>query len=139
MTSRTASTIVAGLLLMGPSGSAHARVTGITFEPESPIVGHSVAAIATDDRKHEVARWSWWKIRGRVRCRGTDAGEDLLGMAQRRVRNRTWWDGRKDPDEPWRPEAPGDMLNHSHGVIESWAMLNIAPGDWAKIRPGSPI
>jgi hypothetical protein len=59
MTSRTASTIVAGLLLMGPSGSAHARVTGITFEPRSPIVGHSTTAIATDDRKHEVARWIW--------------------------------------------------------------------------------
>jgi hypothetical protein len=60
-------------------------------------------------------------------------------MAQRRVRNRTWWDGTKDLDEPWRPEHPGPMLLHSHGVIESWVTLNIDPGDWAKIRPGSPI
>src|SRR4051794_21284470 len=59
MTSRTASTIIAGLLLIGPSGSAQARVTGITFEPKSPIVGHSVTAIAIDDQKHEVAKWIW--------------------------------------------------------------------------------
>src|SRR4051812_3510146 len=65
--SRTVSTIIAGLLLMGPSGPAHARVTRIAFEPESPIVGRSVTAIATDDRKHEVAKWIW-------SCTLSDAG-----------------------------------------------------------------
>jgi hypothetical protein len=222
MTSRTATTIIAGLLLIGPSGSAQARVTAITFEPKSPIVGHSMTAIADDDHKHEVARWTWSctladaatsspaaitttvpgratldllcggtyavslrvtyggpmppppetisvplviarpddvklikgfdgpvpyagagsvsiKIRSQVKSRRTDAGERLLGMAQRRIRNRTRWDGTKDPDEPWRPEFPGPLLNHSHGVIESWATLNIDPADWSKIRRGTPI
>ena len=58
MASRTAGTIIASLLLMGPSGPAQAKVTGITFEPKDPIVGHSATAIATDDRKHEVAQWT---------------------------------------------------------------------------------
>lgn len=224
MSSRTASTIIVGLLLMGPPGSAHGRVTGITFEPRSPIVGRSVIAIATDDQKHEVAKWAWsctladagtgnpmqmkpmapgratlklscggtytvslrvtyggpmapppetvsaplvvarpdeFKIikgsdapvrydhdpdtvsmiviRNQVRSRGTDAGEHLLGMAQRRVRNRTWWDGKKGPDQPWQPGAPGPHIFLRGGVIESWATLDIDPGDWAKIRPGRPI
>ena len=53
-----ASTIIAALLLIRPSVSAHARVTGVTFEPKSPIVGHSVTAIATDDQKHKVVKWT---------------------------------------------------------------------------------
>jgi hypothetical protein len=60
MWSRKASTIIAGLLLMYPSASAHATVTGITFEPKRPIVGDSVTAIAIDDQKHEVIRWNWY-------------------------------------------------------------------------------
>ena len=31
------------------------------------------------------------------------------------------------------------MLFHSGGVIESWAILNIDPRDWAKISHGKPI
>src|SRR5436305_2919918 len=60
MRSGIASTIIAGLFLMLPSVSAHARVTGVTFEPKSPIVGHSVTAIATDDQKHKVVKWIWY-------------------------------------------------------------------------------
>ena len=59
MRSGIAVTIIAGLFLMLPSVSAHARVTGVTFEPKSPIVGHSVTAIATDDQKHKVVKWIW--------------------------------------------------------------------------------
>ena len=219
---RLTNTIVAGLLLMCTSVSAHAGVTGIRFEPKSPIVGQSVTAIAIDDQKLEVVKWNWYcnfadagtssrptaikstvpgraaldlpcggtytvslevtyggpmppppetvsvaltiappdgleiiegldvalhypgtaiatTIRGQVMSGETDAGERLLGMAQRRVRNRTWWDGKKDPDQPWQPEAPGPMLFHSGGVIESWAILNIDPQDWAKISHGKPI
>jgi hypothetical protein len=218
---RTACTIIASLLLMGPSGSAQAKVTGITFEPKEPIVGHSVTAIATDDRKHEVAEWTWhctsadagtWSpavmkplapgratltllcggtytvslrvtyggpmapppetvtvplviarpddlniiqggdtparyegtarevlIRSQVTSRGKDVGEHLLGLAQRRVRNRTWWDGKKDPDEPWGPKAPPGRFFLRRGVIESREILDIAPGDWAKIHLGGPV
>lgn len=221
MLSRTASTIITGLLVMSPSGSAHARVTGITFEPKSPIVGQSVTAIATDDRKHEVAQWNWFciladagasnhrtitpiepgranlkllcggtykvslqvtyqgpktppsetisvslviarpdkftivegidtstrypgsasmiTIRSQINSREKDAGKHLLGMAQQRVRNRTWWNKKQDPDQPWLPPAPGPHVNHSKGVIECWVTLDIDPEDWAKIRPGSPI
>jgi hypothetical protein len=222
MSSRTAGTIIASLLLMGPSGSAQAKVTGITFEPKDPIVGHSVTAIATDDRNHEVAQWAWhftladagtWgsptvmkplapgratltllcggtytvslrvtyggpmapppetvsvplviarpddhkiiqgidkpvryeetgsgiEIRSQVRSRGKDVGEHLLGTAQRRVRNRTWWDGKKDPDRPWEPKFPPGSFFQMRGVIKSLVILDIAPGDWAKIRPGGPV
>jgi hypothetical protein len=52
MRSGIASTIIVGLLLIFPSVSANAGVTGVTFEPKSPNVGHSVTAIATDDQKH---------------------------------------------------------------------------------------
>lgn len=221
---RTPSTIIVGLLLTGPSGSAQARVTAITFEPESPVVGHSVTAIATDGQKHEVTQWVWTctladagtsnrmviqrrdpgratlelrcggtytvslrvtyggpmppppetvsvtlvvarpdglkiikgidtpirfpdsadtntqiTIRSQVQSRQQDAGENLLGMAQWRVRNKTWWNGKKDPDRPWQPAAPGPMLSHSKGVIQSWVVLSLDPADWAKIRPGEPI
>ena len=57
---RLANTILAGLLLMCPSVSAHAGVTGIRFEPKSPIVGQSVTAIAIDDQKLEVVKWNWY-------------------------------------------------------------------------------
>jgi hypothetical protein len=222
MRPRLANTILAGLLLMCPSISAHAQVTGIKFEPKSPIVGQSVTAIAIDDQKLEVVKWKWsydladagtsgrptaiessvpgratldlpcggtytvflevtyggpmprppdtvsvaltiarpdglniiegldvavdypgraiaTTIRGQVMSGETDAGERLLGMAQGRVRNRTWWDGKKDPDQPWQPQAPGPMLFQLGGVIESWAILNIDPRDWAKISQGKPI
>ncbi len=222
MGSRIASTILAGLLLMSPSVSAYARVTGIEFVPKSPIVGHSVTAIVIDDQKHEVVKWDWsytltdagtsgrptsieatvpgraaldlrcggtykvslvvtyggptppppetvsaaltiarpdalkniegldvavhypgkasaTTIRSQVISRETDAGEHLLGMAQRRVRNRIWWDGKKDADQPWQPEVPGPMLFQSGGVIESWAILNIDPRDWARVPRGKPI
>jgi hypothetical protein len=221
MGSKIAGRILAGLVLMCCSVSAHAKVTGIRFEPKSPIVGHSVTAIAIDDRIHEVVKWSWsctladvgtsspmameptipgratldlpcggtykvslevmyggpmppppetvsvaatiarpdaieiiegldvavprhgaasaTTIRSRVMSRESDAGKHLLGMAQRRVRNRTWWDGKKDADQPWQPEAPGPMLFQIGGVIESWAILNIDPRDWAKIPHGKSI
>jgi hypothetical protein len=221
MWSRIANPILAGLVLMSPTISAHAKVTGMTVEPKSPIVGHSVTAIATDDQKHEVVKWSWSctltdagagsptaiksTVPGRatfhVLCGGTyrvslevtyggpmppppdtvsvaltvarpaalkiidgldvpvhypgvaiattirsqvisqkaDAGEHLLGMAQRRVLNRTWWDGRKDPEQPWEPEAPGPSFGQLGGVIDSWVILNIAPRDWERIPQGKPF
>jgi hypothetical protein len=222
MRSSIGSTIIAGFLLMYPSLSARATVTGITFEPKSPIVGHSVTAIAIDDQKHEVVKWNWCytltdagvsshptkiestvpgratlvlrcggtykvsleviyggpmppppetvsvaltiarpealkiirgldeavhypgtaiatTIRRQVMSRETDAGEQLLGMAQRRVRNRTWWDGKKEPDQPWKPETPDQTLYQAGGVIESWVILNIDPREWAKLPHGKPI
>src|SRR5690242_6764395 len=60
MRSGIASAIITGLLVMLPSVSVNARVTGVTFEPKSPIVGHSVTAIATDDQKHKVDKWIWY-------------------------------------------------------------------------------
>jgi hypothetical protein len=60
MRSRIANEIIAALLLMRPPISAHAKVTGVTFEPKRPIVGHSVTAIATDDQKHKVVKWIWY-------------------------------------------------------------------------------
>lgn len=220
MSSGTLSAII-GLLLMVASGSAHGRVTGITFEPRSPIVGQTVTAIATDDRKHVVTEWTWGcnfadvgsvgptsikpvdpgraalkllcggtymvsvrvtyggpmppppetvsvslvvarpddleiivgidhatrylgptgasTLKSQVRSRGTKVGEHLLGMAQGRIRNRTWWDGKTDPDETWRPAAPGPRLFQQEGVIESWVMFKIEPGDWRKIRAGRTV
>ena len=64
MRSETASTIIAALLLMSSPVSAHAKVTGVTFEPKSPIVGHDVTAIATDGQKHlTIDPEDWAKIR----------------------------------------------------------------------------
>jgi hypothetical protein len=222
MWSRTSNTIIAGVLMMYPAVSAHAKVTGITHGRKSPIVGYSVTAIAIDDQKHEVIKWNWYytltdvatssgpttigstvpgramldlccggtykvslevtyggpmppppetvsvaltiarpealkiieglevavhypgtaiatSIRHQVVSRETDAGEHLLGMAQRRVRNRKRWDGKKEPDQPWQPEAPGPMLFQRGGEIESWVILDINPRDWAKVPHGKPI
>jgi hypothetical protein len=222
MWSRIASTSIAGLLLIHPSVSAHATVTGITFEEQSPVVGQSVTAIAIDDQKHDVVKWNWnytltdagtstspttirstvpgratldllcggtytvsleityggpmptppetvsvavtiarpdalknigglevavhypgeaiaTTIRHHVMSRESDAGEHLLGMAQRRIRNRIRWDGKKEPDQSWQPKAPGPIICQNRGVIESWVMLNISPRDWAKVPHGKPI
>jgi hypothetical protein len=222
MWSRIASTSIAGLLLIHPSVSAHATVTGITFEEQSPVVGQSVTAIAIDDQKHDVVKWNWnytltdagtstspttirstvpgratldllcggtytvsleityggpmptppetvsvavtiarpdalknigglevavhypgeaiaTTIRHQVMSRESDAGEHLLGMAQRRIRNRIRWDGKKEPDQSWQPKAPGPIICQNRGVIESWVMLNISPRDWAKVPHGKPI
>jgi hypothetical protein len=222
MRSRIASTIIAGLLLLRPGLSAHATVTGLSFEPKSPIVGHSMSVIAIDDQKHTVVKWDWTytftdaeansrptmiestvpgratldlhyggtykvalevtyggpmpppsetmsvalsvarpealknidgldvllpypdtaiatTIRYQVMSRGTEAGVHLSGLAQRRVRNRTRWDGKKEPDQAWEPDAPGNMLFQRGGVIESLVILNIDPRDWAKVPDGKPI
>ena len=70
-------------------------------------------------------------------CRNADVGEYLLGMAQRRIRNRTWWDGKRDTDQPWQLECP--VIFQGDGVIGSTATLAIAPKDWAKIPLGKPV
>jgi len=221
MRSGIVSTIIAGLLLIGPLASANARVTGVTFEPKSPIVGHSVTAIAIDDQKHKVVKWIWYgtltdagthdpivleatvsgratlkllcggtykvllrvvyggpmpppdetvsvlltvarpdalriikgleasrgyddrgsaiEIESQVMCRNLDAGEHLLGMAQRRIRNRTWWNGKVDADQPWEPKPGGFWVFQRSGVIGSTVVLKIDPQDWAKIAPGKPV
>lgn len=222
MRSRIDGAILSGLLLMCPAGSAHARVTGITFEPKQPVVGESVAAVATDDGKHEVVKWDWaytladagtsdgpvsirsngrgWasldlpcggtyevtlevtyggpmppppetvsakltvarpdaiqivgglgmpvahtgtpmaiELRSRVQSRGDEAGVHLLGMAQRRIRNRTWWAGKKDPEQPWEPPGPGNLMAQVRGEITEMVLLNIDPEEWAKIPIGKPI
>ncbi len=219
MRSGIACTLIAAILLVGPSVSAHARVTRVTFEPKDPIVGRSVAAIANDDQKHKVVKWIWYgtlsdagthdpiamhstvpgratlkvicggtykvflrvtyggpmppptetvsasititrpdavriikgldmatgyhdkgsaiEIQSQVMSRKADAGEALLGMAQRRVNNRTWWDGKRDADQPWQLECP--VIFQRSGVIGSTATLEMDPNDWAKIPPGKPV
>src|SRR5262249_37243782 len=62
MRSMVGNAIIAALLLMRAPMSAHAKVTGVTFEPKCPIVGHSMTAIATDDQKHKVVKWIWYGI-----------------------------------------------------------------------------
>jgi len=52
------------------------------------------------------------EIQSQVMRRNADAGEYLLGMAQRRLRNRTWWNGKIDADQPWEPEAGGFWVFH---------------------------
>lgn len=222
MRSRIIGTILSGLLLIGPAGSARARVTGIAFDPKGPVVGHSVTAIAVDDGKHEVVKWSWSytlaaagtsdnpvairsadpgrakvdlrcggtytftlevtyggpmapppetvsaaltvprpdairivggldvpvlyqgtavaiMTHGRVLSLGADTGVHLLGQAQRRIRNRTWWAGKKDPDRPWEPDAPGNMMAQVRGEIEDMVLLNIDRAEWEKVPIGKPI
>jgi uncharacterized protein (TIGR03067 family) len=221
MRSTVANAIIAALLLMRPAVSAHAKVTAVTFEPERPIVGHSMTAIATDDQKHKVVKWIWYgtlsdagthspivlkptvpgrasldlrcggtykvclevtyggpmpppteivsalitverpdalkimkgldfaapydgrgiaiEIQSQVMCGKTDAGEGLLGMAQRRVHNWSWWNGKTDTDQPWQPKAPGNYASQMNGLIRSLIPLTIDPEHWAKVPPGKPI
>ena len=74
-----------------------------------------------------------------VQSQGTEAGVHLLGHAQRRIRNRTWWSGKKDPDRSWEPSAPGNMMAQIRGEIDDMVLLNIDPKEWAKVPIGKTV
>ena len=223
MRSTARRTMVRGifLILSGMIGSAQAKVTGIRFDPQSPVVGDTVTAIAVDDQKDNVTEWEWnykladagtdngtvaitsatpgratfqlgcggtytirvkvsyggpttttqetisvplvvarpdgvkfiegfldspvryfaktsgVQIRWQIKSGSADVGESLVGMTQRRIRNRKWWNERRDPDQAWQPST--NEFWHSGGVLHSTACLTCDPDDWGKIRSGERI
>ena len=76
----------------------------------------------------------YWVLSGEA-----TTGMDLLGTAQRRIRNCTRWDGKKDPDRSWEPDLPGLELSQIQGVIRDLVTLRMEPREWAKVASGQTI